>query len=119
MQKFVLYEKAREVNKEIVAFLNEKKADRFKADQLRRCSMSTVLNIAEGNARFTSKDRLHFFAIARGSATEARALFDMLEDEGVLTKQRADQYRRGLTEIIKISTVIVGNLMIKIKQKKP
>src|SRR5690606_38086971 len=97
----------------IVTFLKEKKVDRFKADQLKRCSMSIVLNIAEGNARFTSKDRLHFFAIARGSATEARALFDMLEDEEVLTKQQADHYRSGLTEIIKMSTVIVGNLMLK------
>ena len=39
-------------------------------DQLKRASLSVVLNLAEGNAR-TGKDKRNRFAIAEGSAREA------------------------------------------------
>src|SRR4030095_15627909 len=39
-------------------------------DQLDRASTSIPLNIAEGNGKFSSKDRARFFEMARGSALE-------------------------------------------------
>lgn len=39
-------------------------------DQLKRASLSVVLNLAEGNAR-RGKDKLNRFGIAEGSAREA------------------------------------------------
>lgn len=38
--------------------------------QLSRASTSIVLNLAEGNGKFTGSDRCRFFDIARGSALE-------------------------------------------------
>jgi four helix bundle protein len=39
-------------------------------DQLDRASTSIPLNIAEGNGKFSGKDRARFLEIARGSALE-------------------------------------------------
>jgi four helix bundle protein len=51
-------------------------------DQLDRASTSIVLNLAEGNGKFTSPDRCHFFDIARGSALECAAALDVLASKG-------------------------------------
>jgi four helix bundle protein len=45
------------------------------ADQIRRASLSVLLNIAEGYGRFHYLDRLRFFYIARGSLTEVLSAF--------------------------------------------
>ena len=42
-------------------------------DQLDRASSSIPLNIAEGNGKYTPKDRCRFFDIARGSALDRAA----------------------------------------------
>ena len=51
-------------------------------DQMDRASTSIVLNLAEGNGKFTSSDRCHFFDIARGSALECAAALDVLAAKG-------------------------------------
>ena len=47
-------------------------------DQLDRASTSIRLNIAEGNGKFSAKDRARFFEMARGSALECAACLDVL-----------------------------------------
>jgi len=47
-------------------------------DQLCRASLSVVLNIAEGSAKPTEKDRRRFYAISLGSLRETQALLDLL-----------------------------------------
>jgi len=51
-------------------------------DQLDRASTSIVLNLAEGNGKFTSPDRCRFFDIGRGSALECAAGLDVLVAKG-------------------------------------
>jgi four helix bundle protein len=51
-------------------------------DQLDRASSSLVLNLAEGNGKFTSPDRCRFFDISRGSASESAAALDVLASQG-------------------------------------
>ena len=47
-------------------------------DQLDRVSTSIPLNIAEGNGKFSARDRARFFEMARGSALECAACLDVL-----------------------------------------
>lgn len=47
-------------------------------DQLDRASTSVPLNIAEGNGKYSKKDRCRFFDIAHGSALECAAALDVL-----------------------------------------
>ena len=55
-------------------------------DQLVRASQSIVLNLAEGSAKPTKRDKIRFYAIAFGSAKEVQAVFDIinLKDEQTL-----------------------------------
>jgi four helix bundle protein len=64
-------------------------------DQLDRASTSIPLNIAEGNGKFSAKDRARFFEMARGSALECAAWLDVLlvrklagEEQVFLSKER-------------------------------
>ena len=64
-------------------------------DHLDRASTSIPLNIAEGNGKFSSKDRARFFEVARGSALECAACLDVLvvrklaeEEQVILAKER-------------------------------
>ena len=47
-------------------------------DQVVRASDSVVLNIAEGVGRRTAGEKAYFFGVARGSAHEVSACFDVL-----------------------------------------
>ena len=55
-------------------------------DQLIRASQSVILNLAEGSAKPTVRDKRRYYAIAFGSAREVQAAFDIinLKDEQAL-----------------------------------
>ena len=59
-------------------FLGTISAKAAAKDQLDRASTSIPLNIAEGNGKFSAKDRARFFEVARGSALECAACLDVL-----------------------------------------
>jgi len=49
-------------------------------DQLLRAAQSVVLNLSEGSAKPTSRDKRKFFAIAFGSIREVQAVFDLIQN---------------------------------------
>lgn len=89
----------------ISTILNE--ATRFGdvKDQLDRASTSIPLNIAEGNGKFTSKDRCRFFDIAHGSALECAAGLDVLVAK---TKLTAEQIVPGKEILQRIVRMLMG-----------
>jgi four helix bundle protein len=74
-------------------------------DQLDRASMSIALNIAEGNGKFSPRDRCRFFDIAHGSALECAAGLDVLVAREKLT---CEQIRPGKERLQKIVRMLVG-----------
>jgi four helix bundle protein len=79
-------------------------------DQLDRASTSITLNIAEGNGKYTPKDRCRFFDIAHGSALECAAGLDILVAKAKLTP---DQIRPGKERLQRIVRMLIGLIKSK------
>ena len=65
------------------------KLPKYSRDQLHRASLSIALNLAEGSARPSAKERRRFYVIALGSLREAQAILDLNNVEA--EKARADR----------------------------
>ena len=60
-------------------------------DQMARASSSVVLNLAEGSAKGTIRDRVRFYRIALGSQRECFAILDLLVEKPVHIANLCDQ----------------------------
>ena len=76
-------------------------------DHLDRASTSIVLIIAEGNGKFSLKDRCRFFDHANGSALECAAALDVLVAKG---KLNPDQIPAGKERLQRIVQMLMGLL---------
>jgi four helix bundle protein len=76
-------------------------------DQLDRASTSIALNIAEGNGKFSPKDRCKFFDTAHASALECAAGLDILVAKRKVTP---DQIRPGKERLQGIVRMLMGLL---------
>jgi four helix bundle protein len=74
-------------------------------DQIDRSSTSIALNIAEGNGKYTGKDRCRYFDIARGSALESSAALDILAAKDMVNQEETDTGKEMLKEIV---SMLVG-----------
>src|SRR5881398_2802630 len=71
-------------------------------DQLDRASTSIPLNIAEGNGKYTPKDRCRFFDIAHGSALECAAGLDTLVAKAKLTPEQIQPGKERLQKTVRM-----------------
>lgn len=82
----------------------------FLTDQLNRASLSIATNIAEGNGRFTKKDRKHFFIIARGSVQECIPLLEIARRKGLIEESVISGCRDQLEVIAKMISGLINGL---------
>jgi four helix bundle protein len=71
-------------------------------DQLDRASTSIPLNIAEGNGKFSGKDRARFLEIVRGSALECAACLDVLVARKLATPKQIENAKENLVRIVQM-----------------
>lgn len=110
-QKLEVYKKAFLLNQKIYTLIKENpKIPAYAKNQLGRASLSVVLNIAEGSAKFTKKDRRSFFVIARGSVFESAAMIDILHAENEISLALQTQLEEALEEISKMLYAMIRNL---------
>jgi four helix bundle protein len=74
-------------------------------DQITRSGLSVPSNIAEGMERASSKEKIRFLDIAKGSAAELRTQIYIGMDIGYIKKETG---RNWLQETKELSAMIVG-----------
>jgi len=103
VQKKNVYERAREVVRELVPLLHAiRDHDKSLADQLKRAAQSVVLNIAEGRGSDAGNARARF-STACGSAKEVRAALNVASDWGYIETHRATHLDEKLDEVCAIT----------------
>lgn len=109
-EKLTVYHKAKEFNAATWKYLKKNQIDRSTADQLRRASLSIVLNISEGSGRFSKPDRKNFFTISRSSVFEVVAVYDVLKDEGHISEKEFHDFYILAEELSRILLTMIKNL---------
>src|SRR5437773_11746009 len=71
-------------------------------DQLDRASTSIPLNIAEGNGKFSQRDRARFLEMARGSALECAACLDVLVARRLTRVESASAAKERLARLVQM-----------------
>ena len=91
---FPVYIKAQELYKIVIELTNEC-AEYYLKDQVRRASLSIILNIAEGSAKKSDKDFARYIQNALGSVSELYAAIDTMSYIGIISesdRERISEY---------------------------
>jgi four helix bundle protein len=70
-------------------------------DQLLRASSSVPLNLAEGNAKFSYKDKKRIYQIAMGSLRETQTILELSNIENEELKKAADHLGASIYKLLK------------------
>ncbi len=109
-EKLTVYTKAKLYNKDIGKFLKETTTDAATRNQLRRSSLSIVLNIAEGTGRNTNADKRNFYIISRGSVFECVAILDLMKEEEILSEKLFQDFYQKSDELSRMLYAMVQKL---------
>lgn len=104
-EKLVVYQEAIAFVAWLSPFLEDARRIGDVRDQLDRASASIALNIAEGNGKYSAKDRCRFFDIAHGSALECAAGLDVLVAR---LKAKPADIRAGKERLANIVRLLLG-----------
>jgi four helix bundle protein len=103
-EKLDVYQEAIAFCGSVGAFIAAISAKAAAKDQLDRASTSIPLNIAEGNGKFSAKDRARFLEMARGSALECAACLDVLLVRKLVAAERILPAKERLVRIVNMLT---------------
>ena len=115
IQKFedlICWQKSRLIVKDIYKITS---VDIFKKDfalkeQIRRASISIVLNIAEGFARKSHKEFTRFLFMSHGSVSEVQAALYLALDLNYLSQEKFQKIYNDCNEISRIISGLIKSL---------
>ena len=109
-EKLDVYRKAKILNKNILNVLKSNKSiDSYVRDQLKRASISTVINIAEGSGKFSKADKRNFYTIARGSVYECVSLLELIYEDSFIPKSEFDNLYRDCAEVSRMLLGLINS----------
>jgi four helix bundle protein len=99
-EKLNVYQVSLAFNGWVGEFLSKIKAKAAAKDQLDRAATSIPLNIAEGNGKFSKRDRARYFDITRGSALESAVALVVLVSRKLATPEGIAAAKEMLLQIV-------------------
>lgn len=109
-EKLNVYKFAKELNKEILLFLrNHKNIDSYIKEQLKRASISIVINIAEGSGKFSKADKRNFYTIARGSVYECVSLVEIILEEKQINQNQFNLFYQKYEQLSKMLLGLINS----------
>ena len=110
-EKLIVYQKAIDFSDRICEVSSQfPRGFYFLVDQMNRAALSIATNIAEGNGRFTVRDRKNFFGVARGSAQECIPLLELARRRGLIDESTHLRFKTDLDEIAKMVSGLINSL---------
>ena len=110
-ESLAVYRKAYQANQQVYRLLKENNnIAPYAKNQLGRASLSIMLNIAEGSAKFSNRDRKNFYITSRGSVFESSALISFLCAEGEIADEWKEEISSAYEEISKMLFAMIKNL---------
>ncbi len=108
-QNWPVYKQAVSVAKEAQRFcLSVPKTGNLSlCDQFKRASQSVVLNIAEGSSRTSTKDKVNFVRVAKGSVFECAAIVDLAYEFELLDREKHAAFQDALANIGRMLSGII------------
>ncbi|OGV99037.1 MAG: four helix bundle protein, partial [Melioribacter sp. RIFOXYB12_FULL_38_5] len=97
-EKLIVYQKSVEFVKWVHQILLKIKLKNPTIDQFERAADSIALNIAEGNGKYSGKDRCRYFDIAKGSSLECSSCLDLLFAKDLISNDALSEGRERLKE---------------------
>lgn len=82
--------------------------------QIRRAAVSIPSNMAEGCARKTTKEYLHFLYVFLGSAAELETQLIISANLGYIGPEQRQQLQIGLEEIMRMLLALIKSLSTKL-----
>ena len=87
------------------------------SNQMRRAAISIPSNIAEGNARSSQKDMVHFLYIAQGSRAELETQLELCELIGYISKERLEPVLMQTQEIGRMLSGLIKSTLQQISSR--
>ena len=112
-EKFPVYQKSELQYSKVLKVLSNSKIDKNLRDQLKRASLSVVLNIAEGAGKFSKNDKKNFYVISKGSVNECVAIIRILRIENLIENELFSDIYADLLEIAKMLSALINTMMKK------
>lgn len=86
-------------------------------DHLDRASTSIPLNIAEGNGKFSIKDRCRFLGHAYGSAVECAACLDVFVSKKLVQPEEIEPGKIRLKQIVSMLVGLMNSLSDRVGEE--
>lgn len=87
-------------------------------DQIRRASLSTMNNIAEGFAKYSKKEFIRFLNISQSSAAEVKSRLYLITDLNYIKEKKLTDLHQQVDSTRRLTRGLIKYLNQRVDQKK-